>query len=60
MHAQQHLESVTAYEDLPTEGKQIRCGSMRPTLRKLCDDTELLISLEGVQHLDDILVPEAP
>lgn len=29
------------------------------TLSKLCDDTELLIRLKGVKHLDDIFMPEA-
>ena len=29
------------------------------TLSKLCDDTELLIRLKGIKHLDDIFMPEA-
>ena len=33
---------------------------MCPTLGKLGDDTELLVCLKGVQHLNDVLVPEAP
>ena len=29
------------------------------TLSKVCDDTELLIRLKRIKHLDDILMPEA-
>ena len=52
--------SIFAGKELHTKTSSFQDISVRHTLGKFCDDAEFLISLEGVQHLDDVLVPEAP
>ncbi len=54
VHTCMHGRYTSANEEFGTK------AWMCPTLSKLGDDTEFLVCLEGVEHLYDVFVPEAP